>query len=57
MGLPQVSNLGPILFNFNINNVQQYYTKAKFTMFADDTTIILSDETEAILFQLYSTIL
>ena len=40
-GIPQVSVLGPLLFNILINDITQTSTKFDFIMYADDKLLLL----------------
>ena len=43
-GVPQVSVLGPMLFNMYINDICNVSKSLKFILFADDTNILVSGE-------------
>ena len=45
-GVPQGSVLGPILFNFYINDLYLLPLRAKVTGYADDTSLLYSAETK-----------
>lgn len=49
-GVPQDSILRSILFTLYMNEVDQCVPKVKFTIYFDDTSIILLDEFEAFFF-------
>lgn len=41
-GVPQGSILGPLLFNLYANDITSIYEKAKFIIYADDTSVFIS---------------
>lgn len=45
IGTPQGSVLGPLIFLLFVNDLPDHITQGKVFMYADDTTIVLSDET------------
>lgn len=45
-GVPQGSVLGPLLFNVFVNDIVQIDSEAKFIMYADDCTLLISGECE-----------
>lgn len=45
-GVPQGSVLGPVLFICYINELDKIYNGTLFTMYADDTSIIISDKND-----------
>lgn len=49
MGVPQGSILGPILFLLYINELDTITSDAKFTIYADDTSLIVSNKSNDIL--------
>ncbi|KAB0794201.1 hypothetical protein PPYR_13821 [Photinus pyralis] len=49
MGVPQGSILGPVLFLLYINDIERAYSTAKFTLYADDTSLQLSDKSQTVL--------
>jgi hypothetical protein len=46
-GVPQGSNLGPLLFILYINDISRVYRDAQFSMFADDTNVFYSSNSLA----------
>ena len=53
-GVPQGSILGPILFIIYVNDLTQHITSAKSTIFADDTSLIITHESKESLHDLTS---
>lgn len=45
-GVPQGSVLGPLLFNVFVNDIVQIDSEAKFIMYADDCTLLISGQCE-----------
>ena len=42
-GVPQGSNIGPLLFLLFVNDMINIFTKASVILFADDTTLLFSN--------------
>ena len=48
-GVPQVSLLGPLLFNMYVNDINYFITNTSLRLYADDTTQYASDVSPMVL--------